>query len=103
MTLFLQVDETLNQKRELLSYLSMKKKCVDEALRLIQTLRLRKFKGSRIEMCLIRVIFSHSPNLERMIIEQCGKLGNTTNYKEKLREQLSSITRASPKAILFIC
>ncbi|XP_004239345.1 F-box/LRR-repeat protein At3g26922-like [Solanum lycopersicum] len=94
------VDETLNQKRELLSYLSMKKKCVDEALRLIQTLRLRKFKGSRIEMCLIRVIFSHSPNLERMIIEQCGELGNTTNYKEKLREQLRSITRASPKAIV---
>ncbi|KAH0672175.1 hypothetical protein KY284_023262 [Solanum tuberosum] len=97
----LKVDETLNQRTELLSsyYLSTKKDRVDEALRLIQTVRLRKFKGSRTEMCLIRVIFSHSPNLERMIIEQCEKLENATNYKEKLREQLSCITRASPKAI----
>ncbi|XP_049405300.1 F-box/LRR-repeat protein At3g26922-like [Solanum stenotomum] len=96
------VDETLNQRTELLSsyYLSTKKDYVNEALRLIQTMRLRKFKGSITEMCLLRVIFSHSPNLERMIIEQCEKLGNATNYKEKLREQLSCITRASPKAIV---
>ncbi|XP_049346828.1 F-box/FBD/LRR-repeat protein At1g13570-like [Solanum verrucosum] len=96
------VDEILNQRTELLSshYLSTKKEHVNEALRLIQTMKLRKFKGSRTEMCLIRVIFSHSPNLERMIIEQCEKLGNATNYKEKLREQLSCITRASPKAIV---
>uniref|UniRef100_M1DBZ3 Ubiquitin-protein ligase n=2 Tax=Solanum tuberosum TaxID=4113 RepID=M1DBZ3_SOLTU len=94
------VDETLNQRTELLSYLSMEKDRVNEALRLIQTVRFRKLKGSSTEMYLIRVMFSHSPKLERIIIEQCEKSGHVTNYRENLRELLSCITRASPKAIV---
>ncbi|KAG5604520.1 hypothetical protein H5410_026012, partial [Solanum commersonii] len=85
------IDETLSQRTDLLCYLSMEKDHVNEAMRLIQTVRLRKFKGSSTGMYLIRVLFSHSPKLVRMIIEQCEKLGNPINFKDNLRELLSFI------------
>ncbi|PHU05193.1 hypothetical protein BC332_26015 [Capsicum chinense] len=67
------VDETLRDSKKLLSYLSMEKDCVDEALRMIRTMRLMKFKGSSAEMYLIRVFISHSKNLERMILSSAIK------------------------------
>ncbi|PHT37895.1 Protein root UVB sensitive 4 [Capsicum baccatum] len=78
----LKVDETLRDSKKLLSYLSMKKDCVDEALRMMRTMRLMKFKGSSTEMYLIRVFISHSKNFERVIIEQCNK-GNAASFKEQ--------------------
>lgn len=97
--LFLQVDETLKDSTKLLFYLSMEEDQVNEALKLIQIVRLRKFKGSSTEMYLIRVLISHSKTLERMIIEQCDN-GNATSFEEQLSELLSCITRASPKSVV---
>ncbi|KAH0672172.1 hypothetical protein KY284_023259 [Solanum tuberosum] len=91
-------DETSRDSAKLLSYLSMEEDRVNEALKLIQTVRLRKFKGSSTEMYLIRVLISHSKKFERMIIEQSDK-GNVTSFKEQLRELLRCIYRASPKAV----
>ncbi|KAH0756285.1 hypothetical protein KY290_026555 [Solanum tuberosum] len=91
-------NETSRNSAKLLSYLSMEEDLVNEALKLIQTVRLRKFKGSSTEMCLISVLISHSKKIERMIIEQSDK-GNVTSFKEQLRELLRCICRASPKAV----
>uniref|UniRef100_A0A3Q7GCG4 Uncharacterized protein n=1 Tax=Solanum lycopersicum TaxID=4081 RepID=A0A3Q7GCG4_SOLLC len=93
------VDETLKDSTKLLFYLSMEEDQVNEALKLIQIVRLRKFKGSSTEMYLIRVLISHSKTLERMIIEQCDN-GNATSFEEQLSELLSCITRASPKSVV---
>ncbi|KAG5604509.1 hypothetical protein H5410_026001 [Solanum commersonii] len=104
MRLFLQVEETLNQRTELLSsyYLSTKKDHVNEALRLIQTMRLRKFKGSRTEMCLLRVIFSHSPNLERMIIEQEIKLEGFAVTKMPEMQLMELLLAKSPMLVRML-
>ncbi|KAH0675349.1 hypothetical protein KY285_023150 [Solanum tuberosum] len=93
------VDETLRDSMKLLSYLSREEDRVEEALGMIRTMRLRKFKGSSTEMYLIRVLISHSKKLERMIIEQCDK-GNATSFEEQLSELLSCIPRASPKSVV---
>ncbi|XP_009611095.2 F-box/LRR-repeat protein 25-like [Nicotiana tomentosiformis] len=46
----LEVDETLSQTTKLLSYLSREENHVNEALRMIRTVRLRKFKGSKEQL-----------------------------------------------------
>uniref|UniRef100_A0A3Q7G959 FBD domain-containing protein n=1 Tax=Solanum lycopersicum TaxID=4081 RepID=A0A3Q7G959_SOLLC len=49
------------QKAELLSYLSMEQDCMNEALRMVRIVRLRKFKASSTEIYLRSVIISHPP------------------------------------------
>ncbi|XP_059315439.1 F-box/FBD/LRR-repeat protein At1g13570-like [Lycium ferocissimum] len=83
-------------KEELFDYLSKAKNEVREALRMIRTVRLRKFKGKTTEMYLIEAMLAHSPKLERMIVEQCKKT-NATNDNQHLKE-LGSYHRASPNA-----
>ncbi|XP_075096979.1 F-box/FBD/LRR-repeat protein At1g13570 [Nicotiana tabacum] len=92
------VGDTPSNTTELLSnYFSEPRNLVNEALKMIKTVRLRKFKGSRVEMCLVRLLLAHSLNLEKMIIEQYSR--NATRCNEHLKE-LVSFPRASPKAVL---
>lgn len=96
--ILLQVGDTPSNTTELLSnYFSEPRNLVNEALKMIKTVRLRKFKGSRVEMCLVRLLLAHSLNLEKMIIEQYSR--NATRCNEHLKE-LVSFPRASPKAVL---
>ncbi|KAK4715830.1 hypothetical protein R3W88_014168 [Solanum pinnatisectum] len=88
------VDETIRHTDELLDYLSEAVNEVSEALRMIRTVRLRKFKGTSTEMYLIKVMLAHSPKLERMIIEQYKKSNVTYQHLKKL----VSYRRASPNA-----
>ncbi|KAH0668993.1 hypothetical protein KY289_023486 [Solanum tuberosum] len=63
------VDATQNHSSELFYYLKAHDQVISEALRTIRTVRLRKFKGTAIEMYLVQVIIDNSPNLKRMNIE----------------------------------
>ncbi|KAM3237909.1 F-box/FBD/LRR-repeat protein isoform X2 [Capsicum chacoense] len=90
------VDETICHSEELFDYLSKAENQVNEALGMIQTVRLRKFKGTTTEMYLIQVILAHSPKLERMIIEQCKK-SHSTSGNQHLKTLISYL-RASPNA-----
>uniref|UniRef100_M1DVH0 Ubiquitin-protein ligase n=1 Tax=Solanum tuberosum TaxID=4113 RepID=M1DVH0_SOLTU len=86
------VDETIRHTDELLDYLSEAVNEVIEALRMIRTVRLTKFKGTTTEMYLIKVMLAHSPELERVIIEK-----RNATYIPHLKELLS-YHRASPNA-----
>ncbi|XP_059315811.1 uncharacterized protein LOC132066524 [Lycium ferocissimum] len=85
------VDETARHTTELFDYLSKTGNEVSEALNMIQTVRLRKFKGTSTEMYLIKVILAHSPKLARMVIEQIEE-------SNELLKDLISYHRASPNA-----
>ncbi|KAK6789043.1 hypothetical protein RDI58_012842 [Solanum bulbocastanum] len=63
------VDATRNHSSELLYYLKAHDQVISEVLRIIRTVRLRKFKGTAIEMYLVEVIIDNSPNLKRMNIK----------------------------------
>ncbi|WMV22722.1 hypothetical protein MTR67_016107 [Solanum verrucosum] len=89
------VDKTVYHTTELLDYLSKAEKEVSEALKLVRTVRLGKFKGTSTEMYLIQVILAHSPKLERMIIQQ--KMQKLERCDEILKE-LISYHRASLNA-----
>ncbi|KAH0681694.1 hypothetical protein KY289_019446 [Solanum tuberosum] len=81
------VDKTVYHTTELFDYLSKAEKEVSEALKMIRTVRLGKFKGTSTEMYLIQVILSHSPKLERMIIQQ--KMQKLERCDEILKELIS--------------
>ncbi|XP_015162732.1 putative F-box/FBD/LRR-repeat protein At4g13965 [Solanum tuberosum] len=89
------VDKTVYHTTELFDYLSKAEKEVSEALKMIRTVRLGKFKGTSTEMYLIQVILAHSPKLERMIIQQ--KMQKLERCDEILKE-LISYHRASLNA-----
>ncbi|KAH0756801.1 hypothetical protein KY290_020294 [Solanum tuberosum] len=89
------VDKTVYHTTELFDYLSKAEKEVSEALKLVRTVRLGKFKGTSTEMYLIQVILAHSPKLERMIIQQ--KVQKPERCNEILKE-LISYHRASLNA-----
>ncbi|KAK4715829.1 hypothetical protein R3W88_014167 [Solanum pinnatisectum] len=63
------VDATRNHSSELFYYLKAHDQVISEVLRMIRTVRLRKFKGTAIEMYLVEVIIDNSPNIKRMNIE----------------------------------
>ncbi|KAH0754152.1 hypothetical protein KY290_024422 [Solanum tuberosum] len=63
------VDATRNHSSELFYYLKAHDQVISEALSTMRTVRLRKFKGTAIEMYLVQVIIDNSPNLKRMNIE----------------------------------
>ncbi|TMW93572.1 hypothetical protein EJD97_011479 [Solanum chilense] len=90
------VNETICYADELLDYLSEAVNEVSKALRMIRTVRLRKFKGTSTEMYLIKVLLAHSPKLERMIIEQYKRSNVTYSYQHL--NELLSYCRASPNA-----
>ena len=46
---------------------------ISKALSVIQTIKLKKFKGKNTEMLLKQIVLAHSPELERMIVEQCNR------------------------------
>lgn len=70
-------------QRNCLYYLSEAENEASEAPMMIQTVRLRKFKGTTSEMYLIQVMLAHSMKLERMIIEQCKRTNATYGYQPK--------------------
>lgn len=80
---------------ELFDYLSKAEKKVSEALKLIRTVRIGKFKGTVTEMYLVQVILAHSSKLERMIVQQ--KMQKFERSDEILKE-LKCYHRASPSA-----
>ncbi|XP_018634010.1 F-box/FBD/LRR-repeat protein At1g13570-like [Nicotiana tomentosiformis] len=84
--------------RELSSYLSKAESHLNEALRMIQKMRVKEFKGSRAEMYLIKLLLAHSPKLEKMIVEQFKNF-NSGECIEHLKE-LISFPRASTKAVI---
>ncbi|XP_016488395.1 F-box/FBD/LRR-repeat protein At1g13570 isoform X2 [Nicotiana tabacum] len=84
--------------RELSSYLSKAESHVNEALSMIQKMRVKEFKGSRAEMYLIKLLLAHSPKLEKMIVEQFKNF-NSGECIEHLKE-LISFPRASTKAVI---
>ncbi|KAH0678105.1 hypothetical protein KY284_019190 [Solanum tuberosum] len=89
------VDKTVYHITELFDYLSKAEKEVSEALKMVRTVRLGKFKGTSTEMYLIQVILAHSTKLERMIIQQ--KMQKLERCDEILKE-LISYHRASLNA-----
>ncbi|KAH0730114.1 hypothetical protein KY289_001302 [Solanum tuberosum] len=89
------VDKTVYHTTELFDYLSKAEKEVSEALKMVRTVRIGKFKGTSTEMYLIQVILAHSPKLERMIIQQ--KIQKLERCVEILKE-LISYHRASLNA-----
>ncbi|KAG5604504.1 hypothetical protein H5410_025996 [Solanum commersonii] len=90
------VDETIHHTDELVDYFSEAVNEVSEALRIIRTVRLRKFKGTTTEMSLIIVMLGLCLKLERMIIEECKKSNATYSYQHL--KELLSCRRASPNA-----
>ncbi|KAK4720427.1 hypothetical protein R3W88_010660 [Solanum pinnatisectum] len=89
------VDKTVYHTTELFDYLSKVEKEVSEALTMIRTVRLGKFKGTSTEMYLIQVILAHSPKLERMIIQHKVQKPERCN---KILKELISYYRASLNA-----
>uniref|UniRef100_K4BNJ4 Uncharacterized protein n=2 Tax=Solanum lycopersicum TaxID=4081 RepID=K4BNJ4_SOLLC len=89
------VDKTVYHTIELFDYLSKAEKKVSEALKLIRTVRIGKFKGTVTEMYLVQVILAHSSKLERMIVQQ--KMQKFERSDEILKE-LKCYHRASPSA-----
>ncbi|WMV28774.1 hypothetical protein MTR67_022159 [Solanum verrucosum] len=67
---------------------------------MIQTVRLRKFKGTTSEMYLIQVMLAHSMKLERMIIEQCKSTNATNGLWQEIEEAFPKELKESDKADL---